>query len=225
MTKIKLCGLTRPCDIQAANELRPDFIGFVFAPGSRRYVSFDRAAELRKLLDPCIQAVGVFVDEDPQVIAGLIRQGVIDIIQLHGREDEDYIRRLRQTLARVPDHPDGEECQRDRQEEEKGKSLPAVIQAFSLKTEEDVQAARESGADWILLDSGGGGTGKVFDWSLLSRIGRPYFLAGGLSPGNAGEAVMRLNPFGVDVSSGIETEGYKDRAKMKAFVREVRRCM
>lgn len=201
MTKIKLCGLSRPCDIRAANELLPDYIGFVFAPKSRRYVFPEKAAELKRMLDPGIRAAGVFVDEKPQVIESLVSQGVIDAVQLHGREDEEYIQDLRKRL---------------------GNTL--IIQAFSIRSEWDAKRAEESSADLILADSPGGGTGEVFDWGLLSKVGRPYFLAGGLNPDNAGDAVNALAPYGVDVSSGIETDGYKDWKKMEKFVLAVRRA-
>lgn len=201
MTKIKLCGLSRPCDIRAANELLPDYIGFVFAPKSRRYVSPEKAAELKRMLDPGIRAAGVFVDEQPQVIEALVSRGVIDAVQLHGREDEDYIQDLRKRLGNT-----------------------RIIQAFSICSEQDAKRAEESSVDMILADSPGGGTGEVFDWTLLSKIRRPYFLAGGLTPDNAGDAVNALAPYGVDVSSGIETGGEKDRKKMEKFVLAVRRA-
>ena len=201
MTKIKLCGLSRPCDIRAANELLTDYIGFVFAPKSRRYVSPEKAAELKRMLDPGIRAAGVFVDEKPQVIESLVSRGVIDAVQLHGRENEDYIQDLRKQLGNT-----------------------RIIQAFSICSEQDAKRAEESSADLILADSPGGGTGEVFDWTLLSKIRRPYFLAGGLTPDNAGDAVNALAPYGVDVSSGIETGGEKDRKKMEKFVLAVRRA-
>lgn len=201
MTKIKLCGLSRPCDIRAANELLPDYIGFVFAPKSRRYVSPEKAAELKRMLDPGIRAAGVFVDEQPQVIEALVSRGVIDAVQLHGRENEDYIQDLRKQLGNT-----------------------RIIQAFSICSEQDAKRAEESSADLILADSPGGGTGEVFDWTLLSKIRRPCFLAGGLTPDNAGDAVNALAPYGVDVSSGIETGGEKDRKKMEKFVLAVRRA-
>lgn len=198
MTKIKLCGLKRPQDIQAANELLPAYIGFVFAPKSRRYVHPDRAEELRRMLNPGIIPVGVFVNETPETVAALLDRGIIDIAQLHGKEDEAYIRRLRQ-LTKKP-----------------------LIQAFRIDTPADVAAAQASTADYVLLDSGTGGTGTSFDWSLLQNIQRPYFLAGGLTPENVGGAVATLHPYAVDVSSGIETDGAKDKEKMTQFVRAVR---
>ena len=200
MTRIKLCGLSRPCDIDAANALLPDFIGFVFAKKSRRYVSPETAKALRETLNPTIRAVGVFVREEPEIIANLLSDGIIDLAQLHGGEDEAYIARLR-----VPtDKP--------------------LIQAFRIEAPADLDRARASAADYILLDNGAGGTGAAFDWSLLRGFDRPYFLAGGLGPGNVAEAIAALHPFAVDVSSGIETDGMKDYNKMTAFVSAVRKA-
>lgn len=198
MTKLKLCGLSRSCDIEAANRLKPDYIGFVFAKKSRRYIDPAQARALRAGLDKGISPVGVFVNESPEAIADLVHSGTIDVVQLHGSEDEAFLRKL---LGLV--------------------SCP-IIKAFSVKTPQDVRIACESSADFILLDSGGGGTGMVFDWNLLEPIRRPWFLAGGLSPENAADAIRRLAPYGVDVSSGIETDGVKDRQKMNDFVRAVR---
>lgn len=198
MTKIKLCGLSRPCDIEAANELKPDYIGFVFAPKSKRYVTPEKAMELKSLLAPEIQTVGVFVNEKPENIAKLLQDGIIDIAQLHGAEDEDYITRLRQ----LTDKP--------------------IIKACRIETTYDIENAEQSTADYILLDSGAG-TGMVFDWQLIQNIKRPYFLAGGLSSDNAADAINTLHTYAVDVSSGIETNGLKDKTKMAAFVAAVRK--
>lgn len=198
MTKIKLCGLSRQCDIEWANELKPDYIGFIFWSKSKRNVSPERAKELKALLSPDIKAVGVFVDEPIENIAKLLCDNIIDLAQLHGSEDEEYIARLR-TLSDKP-----------------------IIKAFLLKSKEDAKRAEKSTADHILLDSGMG-TGKGFDRSLLKNISRPYFLAGGLYPENVGIAVDTLSPYAVDVSSGIETDNFKDRNKMAAFVNAVRK--
>lgn len=198
MTKIKLCGLSRQCDIEWANELKPDYIGFIFWSKSKRNVSPERAKELKALLSPNIKAVGVFVDEPIENIAKLLSDNIIDLAQLHGSEDEEYIARLR-TLSDKP-----------------------IIKAFLLKSKEDAKRAEKSTADHILLDSGMG-TGKGFDRSLLKNISRPYFLAGGLYPENVGIAVDTLSPYAVDVSSGIETDNFKDRNKMAAFVNAVRK--
>lgn len=198
MTKIKLCGLSCPCDIEAVNRLMPDYIGFVFATNSKRYVTPEKAAKLRQLLAPDIRAVGVFVNEAPETVDKLLRGGVIDMAQLHGGEDEEYLWRLRQ----LTDKP--------------------VIRAFRIQTLKDLEAAEVCSADAILLDSGAG-TGTVFDWKLPKDMKRPYFLAGGLSPDNVAQAVRTLHPFAVDVSSGIETGGRKDPEKMAAFVAAVRK--
>jgi phosphoribosylanthranilate isomerase len=198
MTKIKLCGLSRPCDIGAANELKPDYIGFVFAPKSKRYVTPEKAMELKQMLLPEIQSVGVFVNEKPETVVKLLQDGTIDIAQLHGAEDEEYIIQLRQ----LTDKP--------------------IIKAFRIETASDIEKALQSTADYLLLDSGAG-TGTVFDWKLIQNIKRPYFLAGGLDADNAAEAVNTLRPYALDVSSGVETSGLKDKSKMAAFVSAVRK--
>lgn len=197
-TKIKLCGLSRPEDIETANELEPTYIGFVFAPSSRRYVPPEAAAELKKMLFPTIQAVGVFVREEADTVAGLLNCGIIDAAQLHGGEDEAYVTRLRA----LTDKP--------------------ILKAFRVETESDLASAAETLADFPLLDSGTGGTGIPFDWRLLNRFRRPYFLAGGLTVENAARAVETLHPYAMDVSSGIETNGRKDPIKMREFVRAVK---
>lgn len=198
MTKIKLCGLSRPCDIEAVNKLQPEYIGFVFAPKSRRYVSMKQAAALKEQLIPSIKAVGVFVNETPETVAAYLKAGIIDIAQLHGSESETYIRQLRN----LTDKP--------------------LIRAFRIETEQNIEEANLSSADYVLLDSGDGGTGTAFDWHLLKKISRPYFLAGGLTSHNIEDAIRTLTPYAVDVSSGIETDGCKDRNKMTAFVNAAR---
>jgi len=197
-TGIKLCGLTRPEDIACANRLKPDYVGFVFAKKSKRYVSPERAAGLKKQLDYRIKAAGVFVDEAPEKVAELLNDGIIDIAQLHGSEDASYIAALR-SMTNKP-----------------------VIDAYKIKSPADLEKAEKSTADYLLLDSGAG-TGETFDWSILEGFERPYFLAGGLSPENAGRAVRTLHPYAVDVSSGIETNGLKDQKKMAEFVSAVRK--
>lgn len=199
MTKIKLCGLTRPEDIAAANALKPEYIGFVFAPKSRRAISREKAAELRAQLSPEIQTVGVFVNEAPETVARLLNEDLLDIAQLHGQEDAAYIARLR-SLTPKP-----------------------LWQAFRVEDAASLAAAARSTTDMVLLDSGAGGTGTVFNWKLLQGFPRPYILAGGLNADNATDAVSRLHPDVVDVSSGIETAGKKDPAKMAAFVAAVRK--
>lgn len=197
MTKIKICGLTRDCDIDFANEIMPEFIGFVFAQDSKRYVDPEKAADLRWKLDYRIAAVGVFVDEKPELIAELAEKQVIDLIQLHGNESNDYISSLR-SMVEMP-----------------------IIKAFTVNSAEDVRSAEFSDADFVLLDSGKG-SGVTFDHRLISNIRRPYFLAGGITPANAGNALENLHPYAIDASSGLETNGFKDPEKMRSFVDAIR---
>ena len=198
MTKIKFCGLTRTGDIEAANELKPDYIGFVFWLKSKRAVTAEEAKTLKAKLDPSIKAVGVFVDEDMEAVKSLLDGGIIDIAQLHGHEDEDYINGLKKASGKP------------------------VIKAFRIRSEDDIRKAEASPADLVLLDAGMG-DGVTFDWSLIKNAGRPYFLAGGLDPDNAADAVRTLHPYALDVSSGIETDGLKDTNKMAAFAASVRK--
>lgn len=197
-TKIKICGLMRERDIAFANILKPDFIGFVFAAGSLRYITPYIAAKLRMKLLPSIVAVGVFADEPVENVAGLIHGGIIDMAQLHGRESEEYIVSLRQ-LTGSP-----------------------VIKAFKIGSAADVRRAALSPADFILLDSGAGGTGRVFDWRSIRDIERPFFLAGGLNADNVSAAMDLLHPYAVDTSSGVETDHMKDCDKMQRFITAVR---
>ena len=198
MTKIKICGLRREQDIRYANELMPDYIGFVFLKGKMRYVTFEEAAHLRSLLDPAIPAVGVFVNEPAENVIRLLQAGTIQIAQLHGQEDEAYAEELRRA---------GDHCS---------------IRAFAVRSSEDIHRAFAFPADYPLLDNGKG-TGETFDWSLFQEQEKPFFLAGGLSPENVKEAIECFHPYAVDVSSGVETDGFKDYEKMKAFMDAVRR--
>lgn len=198
MTKIKICGLRREQDIRYANELMPDYIGFVFLKGKMRYVTFEEAAHLRSLLDPAIPAVGVFVNEPAENVIRLLQAGTIQIAQLHGQEDEAYAEELRRA---------GDHC---------------IIRAFAVRSSEDIHRAFAFPADYPLLDNGKG-TGETFDWSLFQEQEKPFFLAGGLSSENVKEAIECFHPYAVDVSSGVETDGFKDYEKMKAFMDAVRR--
>ena len=195
MTKIKLCGLSRVEDILTVNEILPDFVGFVFYEKSKRYIAPEKAASLKNILDKKISAVGVFVNEKIETVAEIAK--FLDLIQLHGSEDENYISTLRNYTGKK------------------------IIQAFKIKTADDLNFAKNSRADFILLDSGAG-TGEIFNWQLLKNFERQYFLAGGLTVENVSDAVKILKPFAVDVSSGIETGGVKDAAKMRDFVFNVR---
>ena len=199
MTRIKICGLTRPEDVRYVNPAQPDWCGFILNfPSSRRNVTPEQARALRAGLDPDIRPVGVFVDRPVEEVAALLNSGVISVAQLHGREDNAYISVLR-TLAPG--------C--------------VVWRAFQLRSQADLAAADASGADLVLLDNGRG-TGQTFDWSLAGSVHRPFLLAGGLTPESIPRAVAALRPYGLDLSSGVETDGVKDPAKIQAAVTAAR---
>lgn len=199
MTRIKICGLTRPEDVRYVNTAKPDWCGFILnVPSSRRNVTPEQARALRAGLDPDIRPVGVFVDRPVEEVAALLNSGVISVAQLHGREDNAYISVLR-TLAPG--------C--------------VVWRAFQLRSQADLAAADASGADLVLLDNGRG-TGQTFDWSLAGSVHRPFLLAGGLTPESIPRAVAALRPYGLDLSSGVETDGVKDPAKIQAAVTAAR---
>ena len=200
MTKIKICGLRRPEDIAYVNEAKPDFAGFIIdVPKSRRNVPQEKVRELTALLSPEILPVGVFVNAPMETILSLVTDGTLKAVQLHGQESQSYLEELKKQVA-VP-----------------------LIRAFSIRSPEDLTEAEKSPADFILLDNGAGGTGETFDWSLLSSFDRPFFLAGGLRLENITEAVSRFHPYALDLSSGVETDGYKDKEKIIAAVAAVRR--
>lgn len=209
LVKIKICGLSREEDIHTANELNLDYIGFIFAKKSHRYVSAEKASSLKALLDKKIKAVGVFVNENPELVAKLLLDGTIDIAQLHGSEDDAYIENLRKLLCLPSDY-----CE------------DKIWKAFRIDCEEDIEKANKSTADRVLVDHGAGGTGEVFDWSLLKGMTRPYMLAGGLTPDNVVDALTSLSEenllYGLDVSSGVETNKIKDPEKMYLFIHNVR---
>lgn len=199
MTGIKICGLSRMCDIEYANEARPDYIGFIINfPKSHRNVDPARAAELRRKLDPGIRAAGVFVDQPLTEVAAAAEEIGLDVIQLHGHEDDRYI------------------------EEIKSLTGLTVWKAFKIRGEADLRAAENSRADAVLLDNGYG-TGVAFDWTTVTNFDRPFMLAGGLTPENIPEAIQLMQPVLVDISSGVETDKHKDLSKMRAAVDMVRK--
>ena len=191
MTKIKMCGMCRNEDIEYANKILPEFIGYIFWEKSRRFITPEKAEKFTEILDKRIIPVGVFVDADIEYISDIAEKQTIKIIQLHGNENDDYIDNLRKRL-----------------------NIP-IIKAFRIKNREDIENAEKSQADFILLDSGYG-SGELFNHELID-IKRPYFLAGGLDPENIGRILKNITPYALDVSSGIETDGVKDFNKMKAF--------
>ena len=201
--KIKMCGLRRPDDIIYANECLPEYIGFVFAE-SRRKVSGREAKKLGEQLDPSIKKVGVFVNEPLRSLISISEEAGLDIIQLHGDEGEEYIKEVKH---------------------ETGKELWKAVRVRMVK---DIQEAQRLPADKLLLDSFSeesyGGTGKVMDFAVLDQadIRKPYFIAGGLTVENLPEILKKAEPYGIDISSGIETEGVKDREKMLKVIQCVR---
>lgn len=196
--KIKICGLTRPEDIACVNRLLPDYIGFVCWPGSRRFVSEEQAARLKAALSSEIRAVGVFVDAPVEEITALLQKGVIDMAQLHGEESEEDVCRIRELTGKP------------------------VIRAVKVSCRRDVEEWQGSAADYLLFDSGMG-SGRTFDWSLLEEVKRPYFLAGGLGADNLEQVLTQVQPYGVDLSSSMETGGYKDPQKMRRVMEVIRR--
>lgn len=200
MTKIKICGLTRPGDMEAVNRFMPDYIGFVFAP-SRRQVTPEQAAKLSRMLRRDICPVGVFVNEQEDVICRIAEQGIIRMVQLHGQEPPEEVRRLKNRI-KAP-----------------------VIKAIRMEAGHRLDEWQQSEADYLLLDAGAGGTGAMFDHRLLAemeRLIKPWFLAGGMDPDNTAEAIQQFAPFGIDVSSGVETDGKKDVRKIERMIRSVR---
>lgn len=212
--KIKLCGMMREVDIDFANEAMPDYVGFIFAD-TRRKISKSQAVSFRERLNQKILAVGVFVDEAVETVAELLKDGCIDIAQLHGKENAEYILRLKELV----DKP--------------------VIKAVKVTNEQDILETAKLPAKYLLLDTYRkgvlGGTGESFEWNLIDEAkkayegedlpgqigGKPYFLAGGLDRNNI-EKAAKIGAYGLDVSTGIETDGFKDREKMIEIVRRIR---
>jgi len=202
MIRIKICGLTREEDIAAVNRCLPDYIGFVFAE-SRRQVSPGQARLLKAKLDKRIKAVGVFVNESIEAIAAQCNAGTIDLVQLHGDEGEDFVLELKQRV----------DC--------------PVIKAVRVKNPEQLLAAQTLPCDLLLLDTYSegqyGGSGLTFDHSLIPELQKPFFLAGGLHLDNVEQAVKDSHPWGVDISSGVESKGIKDEVKIRAIIARVRK--
>lgn len=196
MTAVKFCGLRRMADIDTCNRLQPEYAGFVFWKGSKRYIPYKEAKNLMLALDRDIVPVGVFLD---QPLSEIIEAGEtgIRMVQLHGSEDQEFIDKVRETTG-----------------------LP-VIKAFTVRDKTAFEQSLSVACDFRMYDSGAG-TGKGFDHSLIRAAGNPFFLAGGLTPDNVGEAIAELHPYAVDISSGIETNGKKDPVKMEHFIDAVR---
>lgn len=195
MTKIKICGLFREQDIQYVNEAMPDYAGFILHfPKSHRNLQVSEAKRLVSRLRPEIRPVTVFVDQPLETVIRTAAAVHPQILQLHGTEDNRYISHLREQTGLV------------------------IWKAFRIRNDADLAAAMESSADVVLLDNGYG-TGQAFDWSKAVEFSRPFILAGGLTPENISEAVSKLHPLAVDLSSGVEQSRMKNKAKILAAVR------
>ena len=195
--KVKICGLSRPSDIAAVNQYRPDYAGFIINfPKSHRSCTLEQVQALHAQLSSDIPAVGVTVNQPLDTVASLLEQGIIDIAQLHGQEDDAYIQALQTRTGKL------------------------VWKAFRIRSAADLQAARDSRADMILLDNGYG-TGETFDWTLVRDIGRPFILAGGLREENIQDAAA-MQPDAMDISSGAETNRVKDPEKIRALINIIR---
>lgn len=243
--KIKFCGLFRECDIEFANALMPDFVGFVFAENSRRFVDFALAKRLKARLDSSIKAVGVFVDSPVECVCEALQSKIIDMVQLHGNENNAYISALCESLQK-----------------NYGNATP-IIKAIKMRNSHSLGKALESSADFILLDSTNAGSGVAFEWNLLTQklqdsrgsqnaksnnassqdfnsqvldskvldlqnsqnfardFATRFFLAGGINADNIAKA-MSLNPYAIDISSGIESQGIKNFAKMQQIIQMTR---
>ena len=202
-TQVKICGITHLADIDILNTVQPDYAGFVFAGMSRRYITPAKAEQLIKKLSPQIQKVGVFVDEQSAVIENLVRNLPLDVVQLHGNEDEATVQRIKQTTK------------------------AKVWKAVRVKNGGDIDKWQDSSADMLLFDTYSkdsyGGTGEIFNWQLLRNIKRPFILAGGLNTQNIARAIRTCRPYGVDISSGAETDYIKDKRKIKQLMLTIRK--
>lgn len=202
MSLVKICGLKRSCDIDYANKYKPDYIGFVFAKSSRQVIP-QQAEILKEKLSKDIKTVGVFVNEPIENIAMLCNKNIIDVIQLHGDENNDYINQLKKLTDKK------------------------IIKAVRVKSSEQVLQAEKLDCDYLLLDAYSknayGGLGETFNWDIIPNLAKPFFLAGGLNSDNVSQAIQTVQPYCVDLSSGAETDGFKDEEKIKLIIDKVRR--
>lgn len=204
MVKVKICGIKTLQDVEFVNRQKPDFIGFVFYPLSKRYVSLITARSLKAKLNKKIKSIGVFVNAPPEEIAAAAELGIINMVQLHGDETNAYIAELRKICT-----------------------LP-IIKAVRVREEADIKKAAFYNCEYFLFDTYStasyGGTGRQFNTQLLKgvKINKPYFMAGGLNAENVRSALKGLKPYAVDVSGGVETGGSKDEIKIKNFIKQVK---
>lgn len=190
MVKIKICGLRRQEDIEYVNALKPDYIGFILTDGFRRSIDTELAKALKASLDKSIKAVGVFVNDDIDKINSLVKDGTIDLVQLHANESAQYCKKI---------------------------NAP-VIKFFKP---EDFDKTDDYDTDYYLFDTGTG-TGRAFDWSKIPQTSKPFFLAGGIDKENIKTAIKKIKPYCIDVSSSVETDGFKDYNKIKEIMEIVK---
>lgn len=204
MSLVKICGLKRSCDIDYVNKYKPDYIGFVFAKSSRQ-VTPQQAKTLKEKLSKDIKSVGVFVNESIENISMLCKENIIDVIQLHGDENNDYINQLKKLTDKK------------------------IIKAVRVQSSEQVLQAEKLDCDYLLLDAYSknayGGLGETFNWDIIPKLEKPFFLAGGLNAENVSQAIQSVQPHCVDLSSGAETDGFKDEEKIKLIIDKVRRTL
>lgn len=192
MARIKICGLRSQDDVKIVNDLKPDFVGFILTDGFKRTISLDLAKDLRKNIDRSIKVVGVFVNEDIKNVEFFVENGIIDLVQLHGNEDVEYIKKINAPVIKV-------------------------LKPDSFNKISDYEKV----VDYFLFDSGTG-TGKTFDWTAIPKTEKPFFLAGGISKDNLQFAIENIKPYAVDMSSSVETDGKKDYDKVKEVITIVR---
>ena len=197
MARVKICGINSPEDVEIVNELKPDYVSFAFYK-NKRQVTYEKARKLKQILDKDIRVIGVFVDENTNVVASAANDDLLDVIEFHGNEGPGEIERIK-AFTEKP-----------------------IIQGFRIRSRADVELALDSHADSILMYSDSE-SGVPMDWKLLKNVTRPYFLAGGLNADNIEKAIKICHPFAVSVTTGVETDGIKDREKMAAFIKIARR--
>ena len=197
MARVKVCGINSPEDVEIVNELKPDYVSFAFYK-NKRQVTYEKARKLKQILDKDIRVIGVFVDENTNVVASAANDDLLDVIEFHGNEGPGEIERIK-AFTEKP-----------------------IIQGFRIRSRADVELALDSHADSILMYSDSE-SGVPMDWKLLKNVTRPYFLAGGLNADNIEKAIKICHPFAVSVTTGVETDGIKDREKMAAFIKMARR--
>ena len=198
MAKVKICGISHEAEINIMNELKPDYIGFAFYGRSRRFIAPEHAAHLRAKLRPGIKAVGVFKNASLESVALSVETANLDMVQLHGDETGEYIAALREYIK----------C--------------PIMRTFKIASAMDADKAMYSTADYVLLD--GGEAGKSFNWAMIgSSRRRRFFLKGGLTPENVDQALeISPQPYGLDVSTGVECNRLKDYRKVMKFLLAVR---